>query len=227
MYQLNLLPRKVLITPDEVIAQGPTGESVDPRNLLKAIQIAEERFIKKVVCKDLYVDFCNKKNVVVTSINKAFLEAEFTGVTLEEGQIVNAIELVDNAWYKTLWNEHLWKLIAECVIYTASPTNWLKSTTQGEMLNNPKSIAVMNEGSGAVSGDIKDVQWKMTKLLQDRIDPLIASLQEFMCDNRGYFPLYNCKKCGADDSDGVSMLGKTAFVHGIYNDSRRDSCCEN
>ena len=62
MYRVNDLPRRVLITPDEVIAMGPTANSVDPRNILLAIQIAEDRFVRPVICKTLYNDFRNKKN---------------------------------------------------------------------------------------------------------------------------------------------------------------------
>jgi hypothetical protein len=223
MYKVNLLPRKVLITPDEVIAQGPTDGTVDPRNILQAIQIAEERFVKKAICKDLYNDICSIKNVIVTDLNKTFLESE-SGLTLTVGSMLNASEFLNDS-YRELWNEHLWKLVAECVVYIATPTNWSKYQSQGEMQLNPKSIAQFNEGSNAASASLKDVQWKLDKLLQDRIDPLIASVQEYICENIGSFPMYNCRKCDCGNNDGVGFNRKTGWIHGLYG-NRKESCCE-
>lgn len=227
MYKVNELPRKVLITPDEVIAWGPVANSVDPRNLMQAIQIAEERFIKSMVCKDLYNDFRDKKNVVVTDINKDYLETLFpTGTILAVGDFVNALEFC-NTWYKNLWNEHLWKLLSECVVYVASPTNWSKYASAGEMVNNPKSIS--GEGQGANSVDLRDMKWKMDKMLMDRIDPLIAATQEYLYDNAGYFPFHNCRDLSreygrsADRSgSGISFQRKTPWIH-VY-DRKKNNC---
>lgn len=232
MYKVNLLPRKVLIVSDEVIAMGPTANDPDIGNIEKAIQIAEERFVKPLICKDLYNDFKTQKNVAVTDINKEYLESLFpTGTILNVGALVNAIEFCDT-WYQTLWTEHLWKLLAECVIYVASPTNWSKYSSSGEMINNPKSISA-DSGSGSNSVDLADIKWKMDKLLMDRIDPLIASTQEFLFDNRSSFPKYNCRDfsncCGdnvgsnssVSNNSGISFQRKTAWVHGLYDRRRR------
>jgi hypothetical protein len=231
MYKVNTLPRKVLIVSDEVIAWGPVTNDPEVGNIEKAIQIAEERFVKPLICKDLYNDFRDQKNVVVTDINKDFLEDFFTGTTLEIGSLVNAIEFCD-AWYQTLWTEHLWKLLSECVIYVASPTNWSKYSAAGELVNNPKSIS-SDTGSGGNSVDLADIKWKMDKLLMDRIDPLIASTQEYLYDNRGHFPLHNCRdfsNCCSDNvgstvnNSGISFQRKTAWVHGLYDRINRRNC---
>lgn len=234
MYRVNQLPRKVLIVSDEVIAWAPTSNDPDVRNIEQAIQIAEERFIKTLICKDLYNDFRDVKNVAVTDINKEYLESLFpAGTILEVGSLVNAIEFCSTL-YQTLWTEHLWKLLAECVIYVASPTNWSKYSASGEMINNPKSISA-DSGSGSNSVDLADIKWKMDKLLMDRIDPLIASTQEYLFDNRSYFPKYNCKQfdnfCGdntigsnVNNNSGISFQRKTAWVHGIYDRRRRGTC---
>lgn len=235
MYRVNLLPRNVLIVSDEVIAWGPTDNTPDQRNIMLAIQIAEERFIKPLICKDLYNDFRAAKNVIVTDINKDYLESLFpAGTILEVGARVNAIEFCESG-YQTLWTEHLWKLIAECVIYVASPTNWSKYSSAGEMVNNPKSISA-DSGSAANSVDLADIKWKMDKLLMDRIDPLIASTQEYLFDNRSLLPKYNCKnfptECGdcadgagnrINDNSGISFQRKTPWIHGVYDriDRRR------
>lgn len=223
MYKVNPLPRKVLITTDEVIAQGPTDTNADPRVLLQAIQIAEDRFIKPAICKELYNDFRNKKNVIVTDINKANLESAFTeSVTLTIGQMVNSIELVDNSFYVELWNEHMWKLIAECVVYIASPTNYSKFTSSGEVNNNPQVMAIQTEGSGSASVSLKAMQWKLDQLLMNRIDPVMASMHEWICDNIGGFPLY-CKKCNCN-SNGTSYQRKTPWIH-VYDDHKNCREC--
>ena len=224
MYRLNLLPRTVLITTDEVIALGPTDSNPDPRNLLNAIQIAEERFIKPLLGKALYDDIRKSKNTVVTADNVTELtEAVNEGntgdtIVISAGDIINAIELVENEDYVELWNEQLWKLVAECVVYIATPTNYSKHTATGEMVNNPKSIS--NEGSGANSVDLPDVKWKLDQLLQNRIEPLVASLKEYLCENRASFPLYK-GHCGRKDMNGISVNGKTAWVN-AYNKTDKE-----
>lgn len=228
MYRVVNLPRKVLITTDEVIAQGPTDETPSPRLLLSAIQIAEERFVKPVLGSALYLDFRDKKNVVVTDVNKDFLETTINEelnlsetLTLEVGDIVNAIELVDDDWYVELWNEYVWKICAEAVVYTAIPTNFTRFTAQGEMQNNPRTMAFNGEGAGSASAELKDVKFIMDKTLMDRIDPLLAAMKEWICDNITHFPLYDSKKCKCK-TDGISVERKTGWVHGIYKDRRRN-----
>ena len=235
MYRVNFLPRKVLIVTDEVIAMAPTDNNPDPRNIMMAIQIAEDRFIRGAICKDFYNDFRAKKNVAVTDINKEYLESLFEapGTILTVGSFVNAIEFCSST-YQTFWTEYLWKLVAECVLYVATPTNWSRYSASGEMVNNPKSIAA-DSGSGSNSVDLADVKWKMDKLLMDRIDPLIAAMQEYLFDTRGSFPLFNCKDfssfCGdnvgntsVNNNTGISYQRKTACVHGLYDRRHRDNC---
>lgn len=232
MYRLNPFTRNVLITSDEVIANGPVGEdAVSPGNLNDAIVIAEERFIKKAICKAMYYDFRDKKNVLVTISNKSYLEGLVNEgnvgelIELQVGQIINAIEIVDNQWYVKLWHEFLWKITAECVVYIATPTNWSQYKTSGEMQNNPKSIT--NEGSGAASIDLKDVKWKMDKILMDRINPLMEVMHEWICDNKANFPLYTTPcPCDNSNTNGVSVSGKTGWIHNIYNDGNRGDCCK-
>jgi hypothetical protein len=235
MYRVVDLPRKVLITTDEVIKLAPTEGTVSPRLILSAIEIAEDRFIKPSIGATMYNDFRDQKNVVVTSINKSFLEDTINdeivteeSVTLEIGDIVNSIDLVTNAWYKTLWNEYLWKIAAEAVIYVAIPTNYTRFTAEGQMQNNPRTVAYTGDGAGSASAELKDVKFIMDKTMQDRIDPLISSMHEWICDNKDHYPYYmkltDCK-C-TSKSNGVSVDRKTGFVHGIYDRRKRrcDGC---
>jgi hypothetical protein len=242
MYRISPLPRKVLITSDEVIALAAIEENPGSRILIAAIQIAEERFIRPALGNELYYAFRDKKNVVVTDVNKATLEAMINDseelaepVVLNVGEILNAAEFMDDDWMKQLWNEHLWKLCAEAVVYIATPTNFSRFTAQGEMQNNPKTLAAMGDGKGAASADLPDIKWKMDKLMMDRIDPLISAMNEWICENITHFTNYDkkrCAGCGCSDnvntstnnnSSGVSYQRKSAWVHDIYDniDKRR------
>lgn len=227
MYRLSLLPRRVMITTDEVINQAAISGDPDIKMLLNAIVIAEERFIKPTICKELYYDFRAQKNVLVTELNKEYLEdlmsdeADQT-VTLKTGNIVNAIEFVTSDWYKELWYEHLWKITAEAVVYIASPTNYSRFEASGEMENNPKSIT--NEGQGAATVDLNKMKWKMDKMLMDRIDPLLAAMKEWMFDNRNHFAYYNCHNFYKEDASGISIRRKSPWIS-VYND-RRGTCCD-
>lgn len=231
MYRVLHGKRKHLITSDEVIAVTAISGNVDARQIEAAIQIAEERFIRNAICSDLFDAFREEKNVVVTSINLDFLEDAINEsnnydatdpdgiepIVIQEGDIVNAIENVSSSAYKDLWYEHLWKLIAEAVIYIASPTNFSRFEANGEMNNSPRLIAA--EAQGATSVDLPSMKWKMDKMIQDRIDPLIAGMKGWLSENRSSYPLYNCVAL-SDIRDitnnGVSLLRKTAWVHGIY-----------
>jgi hypothetical protein len=231
MYRLSLLPRKVLITTDEVINQAAIDENPDIKQILSAIIIAEERFIKPTICKDLYYKFREAKNVVVNDLNISYLQSEInignssSLVILKPGQIVNAIEFVDNIWLVTLWNEYLWKIIAETVVYISTPTNYSRFSAAGEMENNPKVIS--NDGQGSASVGLYTMKWKMDKMLMDRIDPLISSMLVWLNDNRSNFPEYNCYDLVDynNEHNDVVTTRKTGWVN-IYRNRRRDRCCD-
>lgn len=218
MYQINPLNRNVLITSGEVLKATELKEA-DEKNIRAAIVIAEERFVKKMICKALYEDLRAQKNVVVTTANISALTVkvnEFNtseAKSLRAGMIVNAIEQVTNEWYKKLWNEYLCQICAEAVMYVSTPTRWVQSTPKGEMLNAPPSVTLEKDAASATLGDVR---WKMDKLMQDRIDPLLEAMREWLCDNKDSFPKFDCYQCPETDSDGVSYKRKTGWIHDIY-----------
>lgn len=222
MYRLNPLNREVLITSDEVLAKAPVDNNADPRLLINTIEIAEERFIVPILGDALYEDLCALKNVTVTANNKATLESKFpAGTTLKEGQIVNAIEEVSDEWYQKLWNRFLWKIVAECVAYSIIPSNAVRTTAKGEMQNNPAGPMGSQE---AASVSLSYLKFKMDKVLQDRIDPLIASMEKWLCTNKTNFPKYDSTRCPCDDQPRRKMTG---FVHGVYDDEDNNCSCSN
>ena len=193
----------------------------------------EERFMKKLMCKSFYYEFRDAKNKIVTADNKAALEAQVNvgnsgePIVLKVGEMINAIEFVQDDNWKEWWFEFGWKILAECVVYVASPVNWIRYEAQGMMQNNPKSVAITNDGQGAASAELKDVKWMMDKMLMDRIDPLIEASHEWLCDHKGSFPGYNCKRCHCDDDgNGVSWQRKSPWVHGVYDKKKKGHCCD-
>lgn len=218
MYRVTKLPRAFLATTDEVIAQGPTNSDVDTRILLQSIQIAEERFLRPVLGSAFYDDFRAKKNTKVTAVNKAFLESLFPeGTQLSEGEIVNAIEFVDDEKYVELWNEHLWKLAAEAIVYIASPINYSRFAAAGEEQNNPKTVAFQGDGKGAAGVELAQFKFKLDKLLMERVDPLINAMRVWLLENRTDFPLYQ-PPIGTSSDGGV--LKRTAWITGIYPNNK-------
>lgn len=224
MYRVLKTSSKTIISSDEVIFATSVDNNTDTKVINQAIQIAEARFILPLICKDMFEYLKENKNVVVTSINKDLLETQ-VGAILKIGGIVNAIEFIGDSWYNELWNEYLWKLIAECVIYIASPVNFSRFTSQGEMENNPKSPL---EGQASASVSLATMKWKMDKMMQDRIAPLIAPTEQWLYDNRTHFPLVNCKNWTCSTiPDGVATRRKTPWIFGIYDlDNTKCGCNE-
>lgn len=223
--------RKPLITVDEVVAKLPTDKNSMPIRILEeSIQIAEER-LKSEFCAEFYEDFRERKNKVVTIPNKAYLESLFpTSVTLNVGEIVNAIEFVDDPDYVDFWNEHYWKILAEMTMYVASPVNYSRFESEGEMENNPRTIT--GEGSGSSSVELATMKWKMDRMYMDRIAPLIAGANEYLYTYRTAFPKVNCKQSwyrGGDvvyGNSGIVVPRKTAWVTGLYDTKRSTRCYE-
>lgn len=224
MYQINQLNKKVLITPSEVTFHAPTTHTIDARSILQNIIIAEQRFIAPVIGRDFYESLLSEKNKVVTSGNQtsmlSTINAYLTtvgddGVTstdLPVGSMVNAAETL-SANNLTLWNEHLWKLIAECVECVLIVPTWLQHTSQGQQKNNPEVIG--GNGQNSASGDLKEIQYKEKKFREDRIDPLIEAMKYFLCKNASSYPLYTCEDTSID---GVSISRKSPIIFGAYDD---------
>lgn len=230
MHRINYTGRPVLITPDEVLFHAATDEGVDARQILQNIIVAEERWIAPALGDELYYDIANKKNRKVTADNQAALLAEINASRIAEekepiaasnipvGSWVNAIEFVDNEAYVSLWDMFLWKLTAEAVDLATIIPSWLRHTSQGQQKNNPEVIG--GNGSGSASGDRRDVQFKIDKFVQDRIDPLLERMHLWMCKRKADYPLYT-KACESDNPDGVSYKRKTDWV---FNDEEDCGC---
>lgn len=233
MYRINYTGRPVLITHDEVLFHAATDSAVDPRQLFQNIIVAEERWIAPALCDEFYYDFAKQKNIKVTSENQAELiidinssltasgKPTIVSTDIPVGTWINAIELVSNEAYVELWEMFLWKLCAEVVDLTTIVPSWLRHTSQGQQKNNPEVIG--GNGQNSASGDRKDVQFKIDKFVQDRIDPLLERMHLWICNRIEDYPLYK-KVCECNNPNGVSYLRKTDFVFGGYTPD--PNCCD-
>lgn len=238
MYRFNELKRPVLITVDEVIAKAAITGNPDVRMILQNIEIAEERIIAPALGDELYEDLIAMKNREVTSGNQAALlillnasrtaEGKQALPSLPVGTIINAIEFLTDATYIALWNRFLWRLTAEAVDMMCTVPSWLQHTAQGQLMNKP---AIIGSSGESASGSAKDVKFKMDVQMQERIDPLRARMEQWICAKKAADPtvlLKYIKSCGdcTEGADGVSVLRKSAFVFGAYDDPEDCGYCK-
>lgn len=199
MYQQNLLKRDVLITPAEVVFHAPTKHELDHRMILNSIIVAEERFIKGELGYDFYEDLIAAKNILITSLNEAAYESD-SGLQLAPGDLLNASELMPSQ-YQILWDKHLWKVVAECVMVSAYPEGFVQFGSEGTLHNSPPAGLMVT--SGHVVPLLSSLKWVVEKKVKDRIDPLIKSMHEFICKNEADYPLYGkeCVSCSEENKD--------------------------
>jgi len=228
MYNLNLLSTRTLITAPEVLRQIPTREGLQEKNVIDSIQIAEERFILGALGWDLYHSLCAQKNVVVDNSNKATLQAKFIeqygadAPMLENGQVVNAAELLtpDNL---TLWYDKLWKVTAECVRFICLPVVYAMMENAGIMKNNPAvPIPDINTaGARSESVSLGELKFMMQSALQDRVNPALDALQQYLCMFSAKYPLFNTAKCpqqSCHGNGGSAPRKNNGWITSIYPD---------
>lgn len=198
-YRKNLLKKNVLITPEDVIFHAPTKHEVDHRMIISSIIVAEERFLKTELGYDLYEELIAAKNVLITSANKVAQET-LTGLTLAVDDIVNGEGYLTPV-QRALWDKHLWKLTAECVMVSAYPEGFVQYGSEGTLHNNPPAGLMVT--SGHVVPLLSSLKWVVEKKVKDRIDPLIRSMHEYICKNEADFPLYGkeCESCKDSEAD--------------------------
>lgn len=239
MYRINYLNRPVLITPDEVLAQISADNDVDVRHVLNNIIVAEERIIAPALGDEFYESFIDAKNRTVTTGNQAALLTQINASLVASGKspiqasdipvgtIINAIEFVEDEAMQRLWQRFLWKATAESVDMMCIVPTWLRHTTQGQQKNNPEVIG--GNGVGSVSGDRKDIQYKLDVWLQDRITPLLGRMHDYICSKKKAdataYPLYT-RKCECNDSGGVNVSRKTDIILNAYSEQHSCNDCK-
>ena len=228
MYTVNPLMRNTLITFEEVMFHAPTKHTVDRRMIDSSIIVAEERFIRNELGSDFYDQLVNSKNTVVTSGNLATLQIKVNenvdpenAIVLKEGDIVNAFEQM-SASNQTLWKQHLWKIVAECLMVSALPEGFIQFSSEGAFHSVPPAGLMVT--SGLVTPLTSSVKWQMDKKIQERVGPLFNSLNLFLCKNKETYPLY--KGICADCNDNTRNTKWSGICTNLYDDDDDVTCCE-
>jgi len=225
MYAKTYIQKNVLITAAE--CQYKFGEGIAPEKWNAAIEVAEARFVQPLLGYALYVDLCSKKNVTVTSGNIATLQTIFNtqyppanSITLAIGDIVNAVELSTmTADYQALWNNALWTFVYECVYFCALSKNYAQFSTQGIMKNNPVGSVMGDSHSTSVGVSLNDIKWLEDRQLLDRINPLQAQLELYLCVNAAAIPLYDSEcNCSEYNPYNKQKVKRTTSFIDIYPD---------
>lgn len=221
MYRRNKLPRPVLCTVDEILAMAPIDQEADIRYLQNSIIAAEERWIVPALGQNLYTDLVSQKNQQVTILNQAAMLVNINDSLtaagkqtivigdLPIGMWVNAIDFCAGN-YQSLWNMFLWQICAEAVTAMAMIPAWSRMTGQGVENNNPKTLT--GEGQGAQTVGIKTMEKILDNAYQQRIKPLIARMQEWICDAGTYTLFTGCPK------KGVASQTRGGIISGLYDD---------
>jgi hypothetical protein len=220
MIGVNPLRTKVLITADEVIFHAPTDQQVDIRILLQSIIIAERRFIEPVLCSTVYDALINAKNKIVTTDNKATLQAEVNAgrpadraqIILNEGDYVNSDTYLSTSQL-ALWQDHLHKITAECVWLVALPVNRARFNSAGVMKNNPETIT---DNRASVTVDLADMKHLLDKGLNERVTVLIGAMHNYLCKVK--YSGYD-RDCGCGSKE-VSTQKSSGVIFGLYDDDK-------
>lgn len=188
-----------IINPNEVINGGivrptPLNARFDVQLLAPNVNVAELRFIKPLLCADLYNDMIAEKNASDANYNP------------NVGALV--AKFPTNAAYEALWVAYLQELCARAVYFVSLPNIAFQTGSNGVYNNN--SEFAQNAGD------------KGFKILQDNetqaITALTGAIKQYLCDNRADFPLYpadekcECSSdCECDTCSGLSPYTKQNF----------------
>lgn len=227
MYRINYTGRPTLLSADEVVHKIASEQNVNVRLIIQNIELAEERFVAPAIGAPMYEHLIATKNQKVTSTNRESLLAllndsnqgeTLTEADLPEGTYINAIEFVTEPGLLALWERYLWRLAAEAVDFMCTMPTWLRHTATGQESNNPRVIG--GDNSGSVAGTQKDVEFKMNVQREQRIGPLIAQMQSWICTNQNAsmlgLDLYTgCVDCNSSAEKPRNMGG---FIVDAYGD---------
>lgn len=188
-----------IINANEVINGGivrptPLNARFDVQLISPNVLVAELRYIKPLLCAELYNDMIAEKNASDANYNP------------NVGAIVQ--KFPTNAFYEALWVEYLQELCARAVLVQSLPSIAYQTGSNGVYQNN--SEYATNAGD------------KGYKALQDAntqaIEALTGAVKQYLCDNRANFPLYpadelcKCESgCDCDTCKGLSPYTKQNF----------------
>lgn len=220
MYVINTIPTATLITLDEVLSVIATDEHLDNRIILNTIFTTEQELIVPLLGKPFYNAMVAQKNIVITSGNQSSYISIFNNQPnppknakipidssdLPVGSILNAVELMTNNDYATLWKNFLLFAVAEAVDLRATSHSRVRHTASGQEVKSPNNLG---GSGGAADAGLRSTDWKMDLANNQRVNPLFVRVSEYICDNYTLFPLYDTCRCNnnAIPNTGGIVLG--------------------
>lgn len=217
-----------LIAPVEVLAKAHVDDNMDPKGFCTHIDIAEAKLSDNDGCfgtesydalvADL-IPFVDYESTVVYALDDVVIyngkyyknilvsAAGTLPTVTATWQVVSKFTTADN---QTLWDKHLWKILALMVQHTSTFTNSIRTTSAGEMKNNTNN---------SVGADFKDVKAKKDELM-DNIRVLEKSMDAYLVKNKDKYPLYGGNKCAEAKCDKRPSLG----VYLLRSKNRDESC---
>lgn len=174
---------QTLIKPAEVVNTGiyrpaPVTARFDINQISPHIQSAEERFILPILGKDLYEDMILQQNANESNYNP------------NVGAIVQ--KFPTNAIYEAFWVNYLMRYVAYSVYYEVLPFLAMQVSSKG---------IYQNDSEFAQNTGVTGVRFLQDNMMQ-RIDNLSPLIENYLCENKDDFPLYNSKNCPCDDECG-------------------------
>lgn len=184
----------VLIQPNEVIdggvlRGGPLNVRFDPAVIASHIQDAEDRWLREVLCDDLYNDMVAKVNPAGVSNYNSSCGPLVT-------KYVTGSEPHDS--YEAFWLARLWRYATWAVVLEALPFITIQLGSAGAFFNN-------NEFGENIQ--ISGAKW-LGDTMQERVETQREQIIKYLCANADDLPLWgecHCSTCGCacdDLSDG-------------------------
>jgi hypothetical protein len=165
-----------LIKPQEVVNTGiyraaPVNARFDINQIAPHIQSAEERHLIHLLGSALYNDMVANQNTAVSNYNP------------DAGPLVDKFPNDPN--YETLWTLYLLRFNSYIVWYEALPFIVMNVTSKG---------IFQNDSEFAQNGGMSALKFMQDTMMQ-RMENLKDIIQEYLCQNKAAYPLFNSKHC--------------------------------
>ncbi len=203
-----------LITPVEVIAKAHVDHNMDPKVFCSHIVVAETKLsdadaaFGTELYDEIVADLISFTDYDSTSVydtdDKVLFQGKYfkaladgtTNILPTVGASWAVVDKFTTAKYQTLWDKHLWMILALMVQHTSTFTNSVRTTAQGEVVNST------NNSEGASFNSVKAKKEE----LSDNIRILEKGMDAFLIKNKTDYPLYKGNKdCGAKRDSRPSL----------------------
>jgi hypothetical protein len=174
---------QTLIKPAEIVNTGiyrpaPVTARFDVNIISPHVKDAEERFILPLLGMALYQDMILNQNPVESNYNPT------------AGALVP--KFPTNAVYEAFWVDYLLRYVAYACFYEVLPFVAMQVSSKG---------IYSNDSEFAQNTGVNGVRFLQDNMMQ-RIDNLKPLLENYLCQNKTEFTLYDSRNCPCEDDCG-------------------------